>query len=117
MGVTSSPPLLAGKGPTARSVCSTLEADGLVARSPMFRCMIAGKVVKASEICTVWCDCKAMVVVFLLSFCIFEVSRSSGNVYRWISASAASNQLSLLTVMFLSLFEMKIENSFFCECG
>jgi hypothetical protein len=39
MGVTSSPPLLARKGPTARSVCSALETDGtseelLVSSSP-----------------------------------------------------------------------------------
>jgi hypothetical protein len=83
----------------------------------MFRCKIGGEVVKASKICTVWHDCKGMVVVFMLPFYRLEVSGSSGNGYRRILASFVSNQLSLLTVMFPSLFEMEIGNPFFRGCG
>jgi hypothetical protein len=46
-----------------------------------------------------------------------EGIKSSGNGYRRISASTISNQLSWLTVMFPSLLEMEIGNSFFRGCG
>jgi hypothetical protein len=136
MGVTSSPPLQDGKGPTTRYVYLASEANGpseesLVSSSPfpsaelhaLVAPMTGGEVSDVSvhdrwqEICTIRRDCKGMVVVFLLPFWRFEVSGSSGNGYRRISASVVSNQLSLLTVMFPSLFEMEIGNSFSCGCG